>query len=88
MRQYRSELQFLRVRDFCRLLNLPASTAYRMIATGQVRAVHLSVSGHPPGVIRIPSSEVDRLLGAESVASDQTGGQGASAAGQKDGSDG
>lgn len=55
--------EFYRVRDFCRLFSLPASTAYRMIASGQVKAIRLAVSmSNPTGIVRIPRSEVDRLL--------------------------
>lgn len=63
MQQHDTAPQFLRVRDFCRIANLPQSTAYRMIENGQLQAVRLAVSpANPRGVLRIPKSEVDRLL--------------------------
>ncbi len=55
--------EYLRVRDFARLLNLPTSTAYRMINLGQLKAIRVPVSpANPQGVVRIPKDEVDRLL--------------------------
>jgi predicted DNA-binding transcriptional regulator AlpA len=56
-----------RVRDVCRLLSLPPSTVYRMVHNGQLRAVQMVVSpDNPHGVVRIPKSEVDRLIGVSS----------------------
>lgn len=55
--------EYLRVREFCQLLNLPPSTAYRMIHAEQIEVIRLVVTpSNPRGVIRIPRSEVERLL--------------------------
>ena len=55
--------RYLRVRDLCQLLSLPPSTAYRMIHEGRLKVVRLFVSpDNPRGVIRIPRSEIDRLV--------------------------
>ena len=58
-------IQLFRVRDLCRLLSLPPSTVYRMISTGQLKAVRVPISAaNPKGVLRVPREEVDRLLAA------------------------
>ena len=60
--------EYLRVREFCQLLSLPPSSAYRMIHAGQVEVIRLVVTpSNPRGVIRIPRSEVERLLGVNDI---------------------
>lgn len=48
---------YLRPKDLIRELNIPKTTIYRAIATGEIRCVRLTTRG----AIRIPSSELDRL---------------------------
>ena len=63
MEQDEFRIRLFRVRDLCRLLSLPPSTVYRMIATGRLKAVRVPISvANPRGVVRIPAEEVDRLL--------------------------
>ncbi len=60
--------EYLRVRQLCQVLNLPPSTAYRMIHAGQIKVIRLVVTpSNPKGVIRIPKSEVERLLGVSDI---------------------
>lgn len=49
-----------RVKEVALLLNVSQETVRRMIRKGQIKAVRL-----PTGTIRIPESEVIRLLGGE-----------------------
>lgn len=69
MRQEESRYpEYLRVRELCQLLSLPPSTAYRMIHAGQIEVIRLVVTpSNPGGVIRIPRSEVERLLGVNDI---------------------
>ena len=63
MEKDRVGTQYLRVRDFCRILSLPPSTAYRMISSGKLKVVRLAITpSNPRGIVRIPREEVDRIL--------------------------
>lgn len=51
---------FVTGQEFCKILNISNSTLYRWIKSGRIKAIRISERVNSP--VRIPTTEIDRLL--------------------------
>lgn len=57
---------FVSGKEFCEILNISNATLYRWIKAGKIKVIRLSDRANSP--VRIPTTEIDRLLNEDSAA--------------------